>query len=81
MAKATRKFKEVEKIVKEQVVDGVTLELTQDEAQYLRNLLGHTCGITGLSGALFSVLTPFTNYHVTKVVLSQPNNATGITLV
>ena len=48
MAKATEKFVMVERVVIEGVRDGVTLELTQDEARALVHLLG-----VGWGGSIF----------------------------
>lgn len=44
MAKVTQKFKEVEKIVKEKVNGGVTIELSDLEANLIYFLLGRTSG-------------------------------------
>lgn len=67
MAKATAKTKVVEKIVKETINDGVTLELSQLEAQFLRDLLGYCVGGTGymreISNKIYDSLYPHTKFN------------------
>lgn len=65
MAKAIGKTKTIKKVVEQEIKDGVVLELSQLEAQFLRDLLGYCVEGSGpvrsLSNSIYDSLLKFTN--------------------